>query len=123
MPIEIIDEIRPFREERSTLRRIMGYVLGFLCFVVLLVAATWPISAFATPVAVAVEGDAKITLTDEPCKLKQVSNLKMRAVWVEKGKTFEGCFGVHPAGIVMAYFSDGAVVIISVQDFQAVTGV
>lgn len=83
----------------------------------------WWAKAHAGPVAEAAADGAKVTLTDEDCKLKdKVTNLPKRATWKEKGKTFEGCFGVHPGGVVMAYFSDGSVVIIPVQMFTAVSG-
>ena len=42
------------------------------------------------------EKDIAITLYDEPCTLKEhVANLPYRAVWVEKGQAFEGCFGAY----------------------------
>jgi hypothetical protein len=121
---EIIDEIRPRVKERASIRERVFTWLGAICFLsLLLIATVCPIYALAASIAVTTQGDAKITLFDEPCKLRAVSNLKMRAVWVEKGKTFEGCFGVHPGGVVLAYFDDGSVVIMPVQDFAAVTGV
>ena len=123
MPLEIIDEIRPLKEERGRIRNLVSWVVGALSLAVLLIAATWPTKAHAIPVAEAAADGAKVTLTDEDCKLKdKVSNLPKRATWQERGKKFEGCYGVHPGGVVMAYFSDGAVVIIPVQMFTAVSG-
>ena len=122
--LEIIDEIRPRVKERASIRSRVFTWFGYLCLAVLLLIATvWPIRAFAAPMAVTTQGEAKITVFDEPCKLKSVSNLKMRAIWVEKGKTFEGCWGIHGSGFVVSYFDDGSIALIPAQDFAAVTGV
>ena len=126
--LEIIDEIRPRKQERATLRDIVVRVynwIGALCILFLLaLAATWPTEANADPIARASAEGIVITLTDEDCKLTAVSNLKKRATWEEKGKTFEGCWGGHPAfPIVMGYFSDRSVVVLPVEAFAAVSGV
>jgi hypothetical protein len=65
-----------------------------------------------------------ITLTDEPCALKgQISNLPMRAIWVEKDKTYEGCWGARQnIGMVLAYFDDHTVALIPMQVFVRVVG-
>lgn len=48
---------------------------------------------FAKDIAQATQGDVRVTLTNEDCRLKaQVVNLPGRAVWEEQGKTFEGCW-------------------------------
>jgi hypothetical protein len=80
--------------------------------------------AYAAPVATATSEGAVITLFDEPCALTEVSNLPMRATWTDKGQTWEGCFSVHPQGIVILYFSgDKTVAIAPRSAFQRVTGV
>ena len=107
------------KEERATLSQRVIAGLGVICLIVLVAVAT---SAHAAPMAEASEDGAKITLTDEACKLTAVSNLKHRATWQEKGKTYEGCYGVHPAGLVLAYFADKTVVVLSVQAFTKVSG-
>jgi hypothetical protein len=91
-----------------------------VCLIVLVGLAT---NAAAAPMAQTVSDGATIVLTDEPCKLKQVTNLKYRATWSEKGKVFEGCYAVHPYGVVVGYFSDGAVALIPLDAFAKVTGV
>jgi hypothetical protein len=72
-------------------------------------------SAFAAePVYQVQGGDIKVLLYKEPCALKSsVSNLPYRATWEEKGKKFEGCFGVDAEmGLVITYFSDKSVVVL-----------
>jgi hypothetical protein len=56
------------------------------------------------------EGGAIVTLYNEPCRIKTLTNLPYRATWIEKGKTFEGCYVPRTeAGIVLFYFDDGSV--------------
>ena len=71
------------------------------------------------------DGDGTtVALTDEPCRLQEVSNLKRRATWNEKGEIFEGCWGAHKdTGLILAYFSDKTVVIFPPQIFLPVRGV
>ena len=76
----------------------------------------------AVPVAEASADGAKIVLTDEDCKLDAISNLKKRATWSEKGRVYEGCYGIHPDGFVLAYFADKTVVVIPVYLFKRVSG-
>ena len=84
----------------------------------------WPSMLWAAPIYQAEADGARVVLTDEPCTLAAVSNLKFRATWTEKGKTFEGCWGARPdAGFVMAYWSDRTVVVMPLQIFIQVTGV
>lgn len=73
--------------------------------------------ALAAPVAEAVAEGVSITLTNEPCRLKVVSNLPARATWTEKGKTFEGCFGLSH-GVVAFYFDDRTVVMLPREAFK-----
>lgn len=122
--LEIIDEIRPRKEERSAFREIASYVIGLLALVALGIAVTWHTKANALPIAQTVTQDGqKIVLTDEECRLDAVKNLKHRATWTENGKVYEGCYGVHPAGVVLGYFADKTVVMIPVQTFTQVIGV
>jgi hypothetical protein len=82
-----------------------------------------PSIVFATPMFATTSEGITITLTDEPCALDAVSNLKYRATWVEKEKTFEGCWAPHrEMGVVIAYFDDKTVALIPVQAFQKVIG-
>lgn len=108
------------KQERATLAQRLIAVLGVLCFIVLVGIAP---NAYAGPVAQTVTEDgAKIVLTDDPCKMKEVSNLKYRATWTEKGKVFEGCYAVHPYGVIVTYFSDGAVALMPMDAFTKVSG-
>lgn len=78
-----------------------------------------PASGLAAPVAVTERDGVTITATDEPCRLTaMVDNLPMRATWQEKGKTFEGCFVVHPMGIVLFYFEDKTIVAVPPSAFR-----
>jgi hypothetical protein len=68
------------------------------------------------------DGDVQIVLHDTPCKLKEVVNLPRKAVWMEKGKTFEGCWGVRPdVGVVVFYFDDKTVGLAPMQAFKRIT--
>ena len=108
------------REDRLILSL---WFLRIMLWVVLILLAAVATRAFAGPIAEgAGDNGAKITLYNDPCKLKEVSNLELRATWQEKGKVFEGCFGIHPYGVVLAYFSDKTVVIIPVDIFREVKG-
>lgn len=91
-------------------------------FVALAFIVALPTLAFADPMFQAEADGAKVVLTDEPCKLQAVANLKYRATWSEKGKTYEGCFGPRPdMGVVMAYFEDRTVVALPIQMFVKVS--
>jgi hypothetical protein len=78
--------------------------------------------ALAVPMAEASYNHAKIVLTDEACKLSAIKNLPRRAVWTEKGKTFEGCWEVHQFGFVIAYFDDQTIAVIPADMFKPITG-
>ena len=105
------------RQERATLAQRLIAVLGVLCFVVLVGVAT---NAYSTPIyKTEAEDGATIILHDDACTLKEVTNLKFRATWTEKGKTTEGCFGGHPAyPIIIFYFADGAVFVAHKDVFE-----
>lgn len=115
------------KRDRAILRdlvlRVYG-IIGFACLVFLvMLAATWSTNANALPIFQAEADGIRIVLTDEDCKLTAVENLKKRATWTEKGKTFEGCYGIHPLfPIVMAYFADKTVVVFPNEVFQRVSG-
>lgn len=84
----------------------------------------WPTLVLAEPLFQVEADGAKIVLTDEPCKLSAVSNLKYRAVWHEKGQAHEGCWAPRPdMGVVMSYWADKTVTAIPIHTFVKVTGV
>lgn len=92
--------------------------------VLLIVIFCWPTMAGARPMAQAQAEGITITLHNEPCEMKAIENLKMKATWQEKGKTFNGCWGAHPQyGLVMFYWEDKTVVILPGDAFAPVTGV
>lgn len=103
---------------RETLRFCARLVI-FLLFLMFLVMAT---AVVAAPILEASMGEVKIVVYDEPCKLPAISNLSRRATWTEPGKTFEGCAGVSPIGVVMFYFEDRTAAAVPVQAFVRVTG-
>ena len=79
-------------------------------------------TAEARAVAIATSQGISITVTDEPCRLKQVSNLPYRVTWKDGNKTFEGCFTVRPdVNVVVAYFDDGSVALIPAHAFSMVS--
>lgn len=85
----------------------------------------WPAAVLPAPVFTATADGATVTLTDEPCTIRAVSNLRYRATWEEKGKVFEGCWSANPrVGVVSAYFvEDRTVVAIPIPMFERVTGI
>lgn len=90
-----------------------------LFFAATLLAVSLP--AGADPVAALTHEGISVTLYNEPCDLPAVTNLPYRAIWQEKGKTTEGCFGVYPeAGAVVAYFDDKTVALMPMQAFAPV---
>lgn len=91
-----------------------------ICLTALLVPqACMPVPAFAEPVGMVSNGGVTVTIYDEPCALKAVSNMPYRATWTEPGKRFEGCFMLRPdAGAVVAYFDDGSVTLIPMGAFK-----
>jgi hypothetical protein len=64
----------------------------------------------------------RVVVYSEKCSLPEVMNLAQRATWTEKGKTTEGCAGVHPMGVVLFWFSDRTVVAIPTSQFVRVVG-
>lgn len=91
-------------------------------FVAALSALALSVAVLAEPVARAKADDGTVTLHNESCQLAEVANLPGRATWEEKGKVFEGCFGVR-AGLVMFFFSDKTVVVMSVREFASVRNI
>jgi hypothetical protein len=78
----------------------------------------FPSMALAKGLYVAEVSNVRIILTDEPCELKVVSNLPLKATWTQDGKVFTGCWGVM-GQIVMGYFvEDRSIAAIPVQVFQ-----
>lgn len=78
----------------------------------------------AAVLATAASHGLVISVTDEACTLKQVSNLPFRATWRDGRKVYEGCYSVFAEGqAVAAYFDDGSVAVIPVAAFKPVTGV
>jgi hypothetical protein len=86
-----------------------------LCVIALIAFCT---QAQGKPLAVANAQGATITLTDEPFKCEAVPQFQYRIIWEEKGKRFEGCFGVH-GPIIVAYFpGDKSLALMPAQVFQ-----
>ena len=83
-----------------------------------------PNSASAEPLfRVTTPDGVVITLHKDKCEMKEVVNLPQLATWDEKGKTFTGCWGVSPFGLVMFYFTDKTVAVVPVEAFKKVIGV
>jgi len=99
-------------------------VLPWLIWAFIIVAVIWATGAFAAPLYKGEGSGITVVLTDEPCRLAAVTNLKHRATWTDKeGKVFEGCWSQHPEfPIVIAYFDDKTVAIFPVEIFERVRG-
>jgi hypothetical protein len=91
----------------------------------LIALVCWPAAVLAQPMFVTESDGVRIVLFDEPCQVKEVSNLPYRATWTEKGKVYEGCFAANPAfGVVVAYFKDDkSVATIPIDVFKKVVGI
>lgn len=88
---------------------IIGVVLGFAFF---------SNKAFGQEYEASGDG-VRVLLFHEKCQLDAVSNLPGRALWVEKEKTVEGCFGVdQKQQIVTFYFADKTIVVLQMQLFR-----
>jgi hypothetical protein len=94
---------------------------------ILFLAVLFCLPTQAIPIFAGESGGIRVVLTDEPCTLKEVTNLPFRAVWTEKGKDLEGCWSPQRLDetqtVVKAYFSDLTVVTFPTTMFQHVTGV
>ena len=118
--LEIIDEIRPRKQERMTLRERVVFWFGMACLVLLVGLAT---NAYADPRYQVVADGARVVLHDDKCAVSAVTNLPYKATREEKGQVFQGCWGARPdAGIVMFYFDDKTVGIIPMQELTPVVG-
>ena len=80
--------------------------------------------AFAEPIAVMTLQGVTVTLTNQPCAIKYVTNLPLRATWKDGSKTFDGCYAVFPESEAVGFwFDDGSVAVVPVMMFKMVTGV
>lgn len=80
--------------------------------------------AAAQPLYEAKSESVRIVLYDEPCALAEITNLKLRAVWTEGGKDFEGCWAANAdLGVLVTYFSDKTAAAIPISAFRRVVGI
>ena len=85
----------------------------------LIVTLLYSALVYSFEVARADIGSTRISLYNEPCALSSIINLPGRAVWLDKNKIYEGCFGVDQVlGVVVLYFmEDRSITILSVDQF------
>ena len=108
------------RRERAHLR---VWVVRVLVAIALLVLVAWATKAYSEAIYEAVDVDVRVVLYNDPCELKVVSNLKHKAIWQEKGKTYQGCWGARPdINHIMFFFDDGSVGLIPVNALSPVRG-
>lgn len=99
-------------------------VIALLASGAVLLILFWPLEAKSEPMFQTVSPDGiVITLHSEKCDLKEIVNLPKRATWQEKAKSYEGCWGLNPLGVVMFYFTDKTIAVVPAEAFQKVTGV
>jgi hypothetical protein len=113
-------QLRSDKDADMIPRSVMTWFLAFLLAVLMIALTT---IAQGAPIAQLKAEGITLLITDEPCQLKAVGNLPYRATWTEKGKTFEGCAGGHPMGIVMFYWDDKSVSVAPVQAFTKVSAI
>ena len=143
MPLEIIDEIRPRKEERSAFRTIASYAIGLASLIALLVAVSWPTKAHAqdVPLHVLDKEGIEIRLLDKPCvDARSVMMIRpdalprfkaVQSVWPQQDgsrKEFGGCWAALTAqesgseeGFLVV-FSDGESGFIPKAEFKKVRG-
>lgn len=80
-----------------------------------------PLEASPTAAFKATADGVVVILYTESCALKEVTNLKNKATWLEKGKLNQGCWGASPIGVILLYFDDKTVAAIPVQLFERIT--
>lgn len=91
---------------------------------VLIFLTCWPAAVLSQPRFALNEGGVVVTLTDDACELKDVSNLPYKATWEEKGQTYQGCWGIaFDKERVNLFFTDKSVVSFHPAMFKKVTGV
>ena len=102
---------------------IIPWLVWSLVVLMVIIALSYASQVKAGPIAQAESQGIVITVYTEPCKLPAVSNLPVRATWVESGKTYEGCAAPNPPlGIVIFYFEDKTVAVVPLQLFVPMTG-
>lgn len=143
MPLDIIDEIRPRKDERGFLRKVIA-VLGAICFVLLfLLAATWPTKAYADiPVHVLEKDGVQIRLMDKPCvdakTLSQINPAQahrfkaIESVWPERDgsrKKYAGCWvrltkeeAKHHEDVFLLVFEDNTSGGVPASEFKKTKG-
>lgn len=103
------------------------FFLGVLLLVFLLMVG----EARAQPIFFADFESGRVTLTDEPCALKAVTNAPKRVTWREpNGRLSEGCYGLYtlrlPHGkvdIIIGYFDDLTLQVLPLSAFSVVRAI
>lgn len=101
------------REARKFLWRLLLLMVFFIGMMVVSVASAQAIYRVD-------DGNMSIVLYMDPCKLPEITNLKNRAVWTEKGVDTEGCWGVTQWQQVILYFKDRTATAVPQQFFVRV---
>jgi hypothetical protein len=103
------------------------FALGILLLLLLLLMP----KAGAQPLFVANLESGQVTLTDEACVLKAVTNAPKRVTWREpNGRVSEGCYGLYTlrltngnVDIIVSYFDDLTLQIIPLAVFSVVRAI
>lgn len=103
------------------------FFLGVLLLVLLLMVG----EARTQPIFFADFESGRVTLTDEPCALKAITNAPKRVTWREpNGRLSEGCYGLYslrlPHGkvdIIIGYFDDLTLQVIPLSAFSVVRAI
>ncbi|HET9663577.1 MAG TPA: hypothetical protein VFP00_05055 [Burkholderiales bacterium] len=103
------------------------FFLGVVLLVFLLIAG----EARAQPIFFADFESGRVTLTDEPCTLKAVTNAPKRVTWREpNGRLSEGCYGLYtlrlPHGkvdIIIGYFDDLTLQVLPLSAFSVLRAI
>jgi hypothetical protein len=109
------------------------YALRIVLFlgVLLLFALFLVPRARAQPLFIGDFDSGKVTLTDEPCGLKAVTNAPKRVTWREPGgKVVEGCYGLYTLkmtsgniDIIIGYFADLTLQVLPLSAFKVVRAI
>ena len=93
--------------------------MKILLFVLLSIVS---ITVSAEKIGIATAPGITVSFYNEPCRLEnKVGNLPLRAVWIDKVKTLEGCFGsFEDSNTISVYFEDTRVLVIPANSIQLV---
>ena len=109
-----------YSKPEPLLLQIVGWLAAVAALAVIVYILVGCAPAHAAAVFQASDDKVRVVLFDEPCDLPAITNLPLRAEWIEGGNTLQGCWAQHPYGIVIAYWSDLTITLTPMRVFRRV---